>query len=1253
MSFITLKSEESNNYVSNSESAATFTNYFESPIELGTGNTLQLVSCSIKREAGQLLILEGVNDTLIWRLGVGAQSLGGVTPFFQHTAVMRPATYTGDELAVEIAIQLNRSTTLGMFKGEWTCVYTEEPGAGEESTDFTIGWDQKVLPTPNLTEPIQGIIFSRVEDSEALVPIVGSVTQVETFFPLGFNTAGSRMQFINVGNINTGKLLRQLNTDFIILAQFQVGFPWNPAITTDLAFDRPSLGQLGDKSIFANGGSVSGIMRPVAKVSDYNFEREISPGVNVNTVEITNYNNVIGLVEVATMTPLVGDLNGWTYGMTVPNDKLGSIETSQLRAGLNGLLEVSPVAVGGINFQVDDICILQTTPEPTLDETTLATIQVQSVTATGEILNFILLRAGSGYLGQTNVIAKNINLNGTDATIAVQELQTSEFAIGKYYTALDVLDVLDPEDAEGGTSPGLGATVEVLTTSASGGILTFRVIERGETYSVGDTILVTGAVTSPAGFRVSNAELVITQTSLGFGNKNAVVQSDGTLGIGSGGNDAVEANFDYATFLMEIPASEVLYNDIAILKQTTETTGQTFIGPGNPVPENTLMTIENKDVVTPPGGGDVTAQFFRPGTGYIVDADPVVATGIGYNLNETGTLLQQDPTKTGSGATYQITAVNGTGGVLSYILLDTGVDYEAFATYDLIPDSGALPSAASFLVTAVSSLTGSRGAGYSANGNAQPTGNVAGKGTGTGLLMNWSTVSAEGQITGGLTRQASGTGYVAGDQSYILGGGPAERTGMAIVQISAATPITPGGGGGAVTDMTIIFEATYPATQVAYVRNDLVAFGSASNGVPASQDINKRYSYREGEADVQVNLKSTPENTLSLSISQMEEVEGKRFPEEGWRTFYEVLNVADISVLFAQAGAGGYIYGKSTVKAEIVVSAITELTVNLYHNSNGRDDEAFSIPVLVAASGILGGQLKYRPQEAHYPLTPFVSTATSLPFYPGAESPQFETLIPYTALNGGLSELIIGGVYDTDEAENFFPGQGRVNAVPGNILADALPLPAAGAQSLPLLVKSSALNSEDYFTPPEVGTVRQVSLFDKEPNDVANIGRTLSYFPAYNIAPAINGSVSSNPNKAPDILANQGTIQVELPDFNIKSYSGQSGDRGRAIGVIPTEEFATNTNTGTLHFQANYPRPIDLNLPFLKPFYSIECRLRNLDGTVVTNLKNSTEVVLLVGESEESKQQKVMTKSMETLGGLMANQQDQKISSSNYAAPLI
>jgi len=123
MSFITLKSEYQDNYVSGSESAATFTNYFESPIELGTGNTLQLVSCSIRKTLGYTVV-ENANDVLLWRIGTGATSLGGTTPFYQHEAVLTPGTYTGDELAEEIAVAFNTSTVLGMFKGLWACTYT-------------------------------------------------------------------------------------------------------------------------------------------------------------------------------------------------------------------------------------------------------------------------------------------------------------------------------------------------------------------------------------------------------------------------------------------------------------------------------------------------------------------------------------------------------------------------------------------------------------------------------------------------------------------------------------------------------------------------------------------------------------------------------------------------------------------------------------------------------------------------------------------------------------------------------------------------------------------------------------------------------------------------------------------------------------------------------------------------------------------------------------------------------------------------
>ena len=179
MSFITLKSTLHNNYVSSSESAATWTNNFEVPIVLGPGNTLQLVSCSIKKTLGYTV--NSNNNTLYWRIGVGAFDTGTPaqllsTPYeaLQHKVTIPNGVYTGDELAVEIAYQLNKSTIIGMFKGLWTCIYTEVD-AGGVGTKFDIKWDQATVPPE--TADINGLLMSSVYDKSGLLPMVGGVTQ--------------------------------------------------------------------------------------------------------------------------------------------------------------------------------------------------------------------------------------------------------------------------------------------------------------------------------------------------------------------------------------------------------------------------------------------------------------------------------------------------------------------------------------------------------------------------------------------------------------------------------------------------------------------------------------------------------------------------------------------------------------------------------------------------------------------------------------------------------------------------------------------------------------------------------------------------------------------------------------------------------------------------------------------------------------------------------------------------------------------
>ena len=1231
MSFITLKSEYQDNYVGGSESAATFTNYFESPIELGTGNTLQLVSCSIRKTLGYTIV-ENANDTLLWRIGTGATSLGGTTPFYQHEAVLTPGNYTGDELAEEIAVAFNTSTVLGMFKGLWTCAYTEPPGGGI-GTEFSISWSQSTLPTATPLDPIQGALFSLKSDDQGMTGLTGFTIAVDFFEPGGINQAGSRLQVTNASNINQGSLLRQLNTDWLSIFNSGEDFPFTTPITTNIAFDTPTLGQLGDRSIYANGGSISGLCRPVCKILDYNFVRPVDPGLNGDTIQVLNMNNTLGLTETLSMTPLSNpvDPTDWMYDVEAPFDKLGSINKTVFRPGANGILQMNQVLLTpGAGFVEGDIGVIQTDPirVPT-SRTPLATYEVLSVTGTGQMTNFRLLGSGVGYTNLDVVTFVNSRVGELSATGTIEKVQPGANAVGQEYVANNTYNTFTLT-AEGLPASGTGATIKVLTVDGDSGILTFELVDRGQDYLETETLLVDGVQVSPAGFKVSCAELIITSVSEGFGTKKAIVLSDGTLGIGSNGDaDPVEANFDFGTFLAQTDVGN--YGSTAFLLQTDQTTGRdgsTLIAP---------MQIQNIAPSNPATGGVVTGKAFRGGgLGGICRADRST-NGTGYAVNDTGTIdIPAGSGQTGSGATYIIDSITGLGEIDRFTLIDPGSAYQQLNTYDFIP-GGNQPGVGingTLLIIQGQTQPAARGEGYTVSNN-QPTQALIGGGSGfeINILAVASAGGVANYIDGTFSIASGGVGYQQGDEMVVLKGGSVAN-GMAVVRVNGASPLIPGGGG-AVEDMEIVFEATYPATQVAYVRNAL-----ALNS-PAEPDIYKRYSYRLGEADLQVNLKPNATNTsLLCTVSQMTETAGKKYPEANWRGSTTPVLGLDVAVVFASAGQAGYVFNKSTVKAEIVIDAIRNITVNLYQNEQGGDADAFLAPVPITFSGVASNNINFRPQEAHYPLKPFVSTATSLPFLPTDNTdPAYP---PYTQLNSGLAELIIGGVYDIQNTDQ--PLGRTSSAVGGNTVADELPLPVTGPQSLPFLIKTKPLNSEDTYTPPAAGSIRTVSTFDKAPN-IGNAGSVLAMFAAYNVeALATTGNFASDPNTAPIVTANQSTIQVELPNFNIKSYSGESGDRGRAIGVIPSEEFATNEDTGTLHFQSQYSRPIDLNLPFTKPFYSIECRLRNLDGTVVSNLENSTEVTLLVGETEESRQQRIMDKSMERLGSMMANRQDTKIS---------
>ena len=129
------------------------------------------------------------------------------------------------------------------------------------------------------------------------------------------------------------------------------------------------------------------------------------------------------------------------------------------------------------------------------------------------------------------------------------------------------------------------------------------------------------------------------------------------------------------------------------------------------------------------------------------------------------------------------------------------------------------------------------------------------------------------------------------------------------------------------------------------------------------------------------------------------------------------------------------------------------------------------------------------------------------------------------------------------------------------------------------------------------------------------------------------------------------SLMVEFPDFNIRSYSGESSDTGRAIAVIPREQWTTNEKTGTLIYVAPYPIQIDLGIGSRTSLNELTCRLRTADGLLADDLLHPTEVTIRKLEGEEQKQERILSKAFSKMNQVRGNIQDSNISNFNNNMP--
>tara|TARA_R110000850_G_scaffold216546_7_gene342076 strand:+ start:48 stop:1043 length:996 start_codon:yes stop_codon:yes gene_type:complete len=297
------------------------------------------------------------------------------------------------------------------------------------------------------------------------------------------------------------------------------------------------------------------------------------------------------------------------------------------------------------------------------------------------------------------------------------------------------------------------------------------------------------------------------------------------------------------------------------------------------------------------------------------------------------------------------------------------------------------------------------------------------------------------------------------------------------------------------------------------------------------------------------------------------------------------------------------------------------------------------------AGGGLAINFNTHLREILYPLRPLWTAGTGYPFNNLSGNYTIGGLMDRSVilqesvgeLYSGSQNSILNGLNEDD------PDPDDIN----NLFQVGAPM------TLTALFKFGRITGDEIYNGPAANLPadKLISIYSLKPN-TATTSNVLGLEHAYQFnQQALNHVIETDPLVRPFSAISEPTLHIELPQFNIKSYiggipvaGGGSGDTGNSICVIPKTQWATDENTGTLHFNSNYSQPIKLNLATIESFYNMNCKIRTANGQLANDLINPTEITLRVTETPESKQQTVMNNAMKVLAEFSGNKQDAKIS---------
>ncbi len=420
---------------------------------------------------------------------------------------------------------------------------------------------------------------------------------------------------------------------------------------------------------------------------------------------------------------------------------------------------------------------------------------------------------------------------------------------------------------------------------------------------------------------------------------------------------------------------------------------------------------------------------------------------------------------------------------------------------------------------------------------------------------------------------------------------------------------------------------------------------------------NASSSVLRGAADVQIILR--PEFDVIRKDSSPGKVKPiwSAYKMQVFTTEYEDDDVLGVGLIRQEFEAnilddGGYIFDSdgSFDKLEVSIDDLNEVSIT-YSQSGGGS----TFTPITYNLGDDGSDRTIR--ESAFPL---------IPIFEFGQGYGMKETVPSAKVIFGQQYKSIAGRFELDQQNkqsmnialstfhNPFPNQTLLMPPTGqpNFLAQSAPNQAF--LQLALSTKLSQILDEQIvaLANPIPGTngavASSVGFTSVQPNN-CNLGSTIGFPRAITDRPADANPVVQQGTETPNKSRQAPTLMVEFPEFNILGYSGAAKDKHPIVAIIPTEEWSTGDVAGTLHYKPFFQLPIDVNLPEDRELYSLTCRLRNLDGTLASNLTNPTTLTFYKNERPDKAMEKTLERALQT----RSEKQDQRISTNTNNFPRV